>query len=115
MEIKRGELAEKRRVWDGYRRDNGITQVSNPMDRMLERIEYLEEEREKANRRLGESQSRLQQLQSTRSLVVPAFNNNNELCVLVYLHVITTIGALFPRGISTLMVILVKHIKEEPE
>ncbi|MEO1585992.1 MAG: Wzz/FepE/Etk N-terminal domain-containing protein [Bacteroidota bacterium] len=78
VEIKRGELAEKRRVWDGYRRDNGITQVSNPMDRMLERIEDLEEEREKANRRLGESQSRLQQLQSTRSLVVPAFNNNNR-------------------------------------
>ncbi|MEL7064425.1 MAG: hypothetical protein AAFP00_11850, partial [Bacteroidota bacterium] len=78
VEIKRGELAEKRRVWDGYRRDNGITQVSNPMDRMLERIEDLEEEREKANRRLGESQSRLQQLQSTRSLVVPAFDNNNR-------------------------------------
>ncbi len=60
---KKSELDEKMKLWERYQQDQGITNVVDPAQGVLNRIELLEREREEANQAVFAAERRLIDLQ----------------------------------------------------
>ncbi|MCI4671628.1 MAG: Wzz/FepE/Etk N-terminal domain-containing protein [Bacteroidia bacterium] len=71
VDIRKAELTQRIREWENYRRQNGLSEVENPMGEMFQVIERFELERDEMSRAKSESEEKLENLRNRANLTIP--------------------------------------------